>query len=426
MGVSVTSEQQPSINTKRAGVTRILSENNTATALPSQQRSSDTSTRISFSDDDTNDNPNKGDRTTHVHKITREQLQHEQESWRQVVGKGMHAFSDIVNENIVAARYATVASIVLLSAYGISRTPLFFRYKTVSEIPASFFKSRRSIHGRIVRVVESNNNSTPGTFDHTEKPIVCLIRHSSPMGRLLNRSAFNVFHRASPAAAIGKRLEDDALLQVEIAGLMEAPHYLASAHVEQPGEWLNRLAKHRVPVKCELLARRVKVQPTSNRLKDALPEIHDTQNRVEENRIPEDQIAVCRIRYRPPYSDSTSVVGGILQQLFRTDVASALVRNGRASVLPSGMYISDEQEPLPAYASFERRVTVDASTRLSDLRQDATYLEKLGIEEFEAVKDSKGMWADPNVRESRKDLVDEAHFEKTATTLQKLWRWVRG
>lgn len=59
-------------------------------------------------------------------------------SWRQLVGQGMHAVSDAINENIVAARYATIASIVLLSAYGVASTPLFFRFKTVKDIPCMF------------------------------------------------------------------------------------------------------------------------------------------------------------------------------------------------------------------------------------------------------------------------------------------------
>jgi len=39
---------------------------------------------------------------------------------RQTVGKTMHVFSDLVNENLIAARYAALASIGLLAAYGIS------------------------------------------------------------------------------------------------------------------------------------------------------------------------------------------------------------------------------------------------------------------------------------------------------------------
>lgn len=57
------------------------------------------------------------------------------ETWRQVLGRGMLTASDAINENLIAARYATFASIVLLSTYGLAHTPLFFRFKTVSDIP---------------------------------------------------------------------------------------------------------------------------------------------------------------------------------------------------------------------------------------------------------------------------------------------------
>lgn len=66
-----------------------------------------------------------------------------EESWRDVVGHGMDSVSTIINENLVAARYATIASIVLLSAYGISSTPLFFRFKTVKDIPCRLSVSTR-------------------------------------------------------------------------------------------------------------------------------------------------------------------------------------------------------------------------------------------------------------------------------------------
>lgn len=59
------------------------------------------------------------------------------ESWRQVAGKQMQSVSDTINDNLVAARYASFASIALLSAYGLANTPLFFRFKTVSDIPST-------------------------------------------------------------------------------------------------------------------------------------------------------------------------------------------------------------------------------------------------------------------------------------------------
>ena len=69
-------------------------------------------------------------------------------------GKGLSSFSDFVNDNLIAFRYGTFATVTLLTAYGLSQTPLFFRYRTVSEIPKSYFGKRRTIHGRIVHVVD--------------------------------------------------------------------------------------------------------------------------------------------------------------------------------------------------------------------------------------------------------------------------------
>lgn len=59
------------------------------------------------------------------------------ESWRHVVGRGMNSLSDVINEHVAVARYATIASIVLLSAFGLVNTPLFYRFKTVKDIPCT-------------------------------------------------------------------------------------------------------------------------------------------------------------------------------------------------------------------------------------------------------------------------------------------------
>jgi hypothetical protein len=58
---------------------------------------------------------------------------------RSSVGQGMHAVSNVVNNNLVAFRYGTVATVTLLTAYGLANTPLFFRYKSVAEIPGKLF-----------------------------------------------------------------------------------------------------------------------------------------------------------------------------------------------------------------------------------------------------------------------------------------------
>ena len=81
-------------------------------------------------------------------------------SLRESFGRKLLLFSDLINDNLIACRYGAFASITLLTAYGLSKTPIFFRYRKVSEIPASCFMKRQTVHGRIVHVVENNILST--------------------------------------------------------------------------------------------------------------------------------------------------------------------------------------------------------------------------------------------------------------------------
>mmetsp|Transcript_3344 Transcript_3344/g.4694 ORF Transcript_3344/g.4694 Transcript_3344/m.4694 type:complete len:113 (+) Transcript_3344:58-396(+) len=82
---------------------------------------------------------------------------------RGVVARAMSNISDTVNENLTLFRYGTFLSVTCLSAYGLSKTPLFFRYKNVSEIPSSYFSTRRKLNGRIVHIVEDLNPREYGT-----------------------------------------------------------------------------------------------------------------------------------------------------------------------------------------------------------------------------------------------------------------------
>ena len=56
-------------------------------------------------------------------------------SVRGFVGEGMDAFTEIINSNLIAARLGVFAGVCLLTAYGVSNTPFFFRFRTVSEVP---------------------------------------------------------------------------------------------------------------------------------------------------------------------------------------------------------------------------------------------------------------------------------------------------
>ncbi len=60
---------------------------------------------------------------------------------RQLFGQWTVQVSDAINDNLILVRYGTITSIALLSAYGLYKTPLFFRYKSVSDIPCVRFFS---------------------------------------------------------------------------------------------------------------------------------------------------------------------------------------------------------------------------------------------------------------------------------------------
>lgn len=171
--------------------------------------------------------------------------------------------------------------------------------------------------------------------------------------------------------------------------------------MEQPGEWLNRLAANRTPVACTLMARRV--DNTINNTKATAKKRGAKADNFESSDARVNERAICQVRYRP----------GIFS-IFRLDLASALVSSGRASMISSGMHIDESSTSV-----------LDGSTDLKNLQADAKYLERLGSDEFEAVKQNIGMWNDPIVRKERPDLVEEAEFEQTASAGRKLWRWVR-
>ena len=71
-------------------------------------------------------------------------------------GQALARFSDFVNDNLIVFRYGTTATVVFLTAYGLSQTPIFFRFKKVVDIPSSYFARRKTMHGRLVHVVEND------------------------------------------------------------------------------------------------------------------------------------------------------------------------------------------------------------------------------------------------------------------------------
>jgi len=236
-----------------------------------------------------------------------------------------------------------------------------------------------------------------------DKPILCLVRHSSPIERLLNLSSTGFFMRHSPSSywKTNSHLDDaKQLLKVEIAGVKEPPfHY--TPDMESTKEWLGGLAQHRTPISCTLLSRRNIKTTSTNSAPDHKHGSASNQNIQPPTAMDRDsqQSAICHIQYRH----------GTF--MFRQDLGSSLVRNGRAEVLTSGMHIEIPSMP-----------TSDGSSKLGDFEADVKYLETLALEELEAVKEKKGIWAMDSIRKERSDLVEEAEFDKNAGIFKKLWR----
>jgi hypothetical protein len=316
------------------------------------------------------------------------------------VGSSTAKFSDI----LIAARYGAFATIGLLTVYGLAHTPLFFRYRTVADIPSSYFTARKCIRGRLIRAVPATD---------ADQAIMCYVRHLSPAERFLSKSWFDWLMKIHPSSAVlGKQphQSDRELLQVEIAGIRSPPWYQSSA--ERPGEWLSRLVDEHTTVTCQLLARRVLDKETDSTTNTAsngqsqkrsmysvLPELNkgsDQQSNV--------QVAVCKVFYRPQNL-----------QLVATDIADSMVRFGRSTVATDGLYYHDSNGRV-----------IDTNSNVKELRKDATYLEQLSNAEYEAAKGSYGMWADSEVRQSRADVVEEVEFQSQAPVWKKIWRWIRG
>ena len=149
-------------------------------------------------------------------------------SLRKLIGSSMGNVSDLINDNLIAARYGTMATILLLTAYGISNSPLLFRFRTVSEIPgkfqiecstkivlpasfmallhclfysASYFKRRRSLHCRIINVNKAEDNQLLlQRNSNSANAIHVTVRHLSPIGQILPKAWFDFFMRMNPIA----------------------------------------------------------------------------------------------------------------------------------------------------------------------------------------------------------------------------------
>jgi hypothetical protein len=145
---------------------------------------------------------------------------------RRTVGGMTVRISDFVNSHLIAVRYGIFSTIAVLTAYGLVHSPLFFRYRNVSEIPSRYFQQRRHLHGRLIRCNRTMMNPTKNdTMTKTPAVITCWIRHLSPIERCLSKNILDVLWKWHPAASLsrGEGSTDD-LMCVQIAGI-QYPQY---------------------------------------------------------------------------------------------------------------------------------------------------------------------------------------------------------
>ena len=406
-------------------------------ASPNAEESSraGSSSSSSLEDTNTNDdsrNPNTPNTDTNNNKIG---------GLRGQVGHASVVFSDWINDNLIMVRYVGLAAIGVLTAYGLSQTPLFFRYRTVAEIPAHHFRTRRCLRGRLLRR-DDKSDTTRTTSTQQPQPIRCWIRHLSPAERFLSPRLFERLVLSwNPAAAVGisPRHNKRDLLHVEIAGLESI--VVNTGGSAGADAWLDQLARQHTAVTVQLLGRRRIVRQddeqhqsltTSTTMTTTTPHHHHTNKKKRQipglseahsqmasssslsiNDDATDQIAVARLYFRPQRF-----------QWLSTDLGYHMVRWGRANICEQGLFGGTTSTTTTSSSSSSS--LHDTSHAVKDLRADAAYMDRLAAAELQAAAESRGQWADPTIRQERRDVVQEAEFQASASIWQKLWRRLRG
>ena len=359
---------------------------------------------------------------------------HEKPTVRQQLGSTFSAISDTINSNLIIIRYGTLGSIVLLGAYGIANTPLFYRYKSLWDIPESKWMRRRWIHGRIVGVLEnkyatqatqttherkglssllsSSLQKEAGGGDHTRlassetelsqsktQPIVILFRHSSPMERLLTQSAMNkvlsLTGKSSSRMFYSSTNPHKNLFLVELAGISHAQYPMIS------DGFLSRLAADKARVSIQLLAQRANASSLNS----------------EKHILKEEGSALCHVTYRKPN-----------QWFSSTDIALEMVRLGHAvissSVVPKSYEKNDEEQK-------DRTIIINFNPTPKQLQHDAAFMSQLEEAEYAAWKSKTGIWSQDRMRALRPEYEEEERYvhnlwsTKAWNVLKKCWIWIR-
>jgi hypothetical protein len=372
------------------------------------------------------------------------------------------AISDLMNDNLLVARYGLMASIALLTAYGISQSPLLFRYRTVAEIPANYFLDRRILHCRLV---------AHETTDAQRTTLWC--RHLSLAERLLapiwwkNRPPTNAPSSSTPSAVNKKDcipfqlvgLEAPIILPTDIddstkessssaAGSLlrfmsttakdqAEPGTSTTAGLSRPPTaafFLDELVKRPTYVSCQLMARGVVTatkEPAGSISNDAIAKKRPIPGHIVSSTGAQTTTGTTTATI-PSSSDQMLAFGKIWYrpkgpfQVFATDLGLQLVERGEA-VVATGLYGGSVHPGLEIVVDHDdQHTSIKKSGK--QLHRDAMYVaQTLADGEKAACRKARGVWNNELYRRQRQDFVNDVEFWDRASWPRKLWRWmVRG
>jgi hypothetical protein len=402
-------------------------------------------------------------------------------SLRQQLGGEVARVSDFINDNLIVVRYATFSTILLLGVHGIAKTPLFYRYKHVLDIPPRMFQRRKWIHGRIVGVVAENeimrfivrnqssqsfkrsiSNSTQRTsgsygrddkadsIQHKYRPIVVLFRHSSPMERILTQSSMERFlsteKSSSPLlySTIAKNPYHN-LLPIELAGISVPPTTINTAttsilstsltnqSTSSPFPLLTQLIGKNTNVSIQLLAQRTTPDDNTSASTSRGNLVDDTNKRGSIDAMGDDQYvlkhtAVCHLHYHSPSSWFKS-----------TNASLEMVQSGQAWMNPNGGVVPVPLSNVGKHSSVDKHnirehtttttTLVNFNPTVKQLKDDSQFISKLEVAEYNSWKSKVGIWSIDDMRVLRSEYLAEEESTKMKWKLwsfvKRMWEWMR-
>lgn len=399
----------------------------------------------------------------------RQTINHDSTTKRSQIGIQLTKASDVINDNLIVVRYATISSVLLLGVYGAANTPLFYRYKSAWDIPTKMFTRRKWIHGRIVGVMgnervggsatrgsmqsaassksfkwnspssareelgsilsfadteieDGHGNSASDNIQPEQRPIVLLFRHSSPIERLLTHSAMErvlSFTGKSPSQILYSSANPRRnLLPIELAGVVAPPTVgpIVGGNFNE-SNLVNELIQQKEKVSLQLLALR-----TSNKTY-AINQSDSIDNQL----LPVDEdksTAICHLHYRKA------------DQYFTTTNASLeLVKRGQAWINSCGMAIplANDTNVNEIGGTVEQDTTItDFNPTVKQLQSDTKFMSNLEEAEYACFVSKIGMWSSQRARALKKEYVEEEESMKNKLStglwnaLTKGWNWIWG